>query len=193
MKRIITALILFMCVITGSAQLFVSHSIDRSEYNTVKTKITSGYGVGYFIEIMMTLDKKTPTYYLVINPDNSKDWDCQGKDPINCICFEYVVDGKLGRLGKKELSQSKVYRDRYFSRDTRICVKIDFELISKLYEIGPDRFTSLTFGCCRGDKYGRITKIVGLQLKPYQSRCLYSSIREIYEETKKLMACGRIK
>ena len=193
MKRIITAFILFMCVITGSAQLFVSHSIDRSEYNTVKTKITSGYGVGYSIEISMVLDKKTPTYYLVIIPNNSKDWDCQGKDPINCICFEYVVDGKLGRLGNKELSQLKVYRDRCFSRDTRICVKLDFELISKLYEIGPDRITNLTFGCCRGDKYNRITKIVGLQLKPYQSRGLFSSIREIYEETKKLMACGRIK
>lgn len=193
MKRIVTALILFMCVITGSAQLFVSHSIDRSEYNTVRTRIASGYGVGYFIEILMTLDKKTPTYYLVVQPDNSRDWDCQEKDPINCICFEYVVDGKLGRLGKTELSQLKVYRDRCFSRDTRICVKIDFELISKLYEVGPDRITSLTFGCCRGEKYSRLSKITGLQLKPYQSRGLYNSIREIYEETKRLMACGRIK
>ena len=193
MKRIITAFILFMCFITGSAQLFISHNIDRSEYNTVKTKITSGYGVGYSIEISMMLDNKTPTYYLVINPNNSTDWNCQGKDPINCICFEYVVDGKIRRLGDKRLSQLKTYRDRCFPRDTKICVKIDPELISELYKVGPDRIISLKFGCCRGESYNRLSKIIGIQLKPYQSRILYDSIRAIHEEALKLITRGKVK
>lgn len=190
MMRFITAFTLFMYVITGDAQFFINRNVSR--HNIVSSKVPSGYGIGYSIELFIILDKKSPTYYLVVDPENSTDLNNPGSDPINCMCLEYITEGKLKRIGNKDLSSLKTCKENNFLRDTKICVRVDFYIIEELYKSGLDRINSLTFGCCRGEKYNKLSKIIWIKLKPYQSRNLYNSFREIYEETMRLVACGKI-